>query len=199
MLGDRAIGREKALGVARGLKALHVSFALTGGLMRVLRAIIEIPMLAMLDSRENLSLGRSVAFQFVSDNHTRHVGQALEEFAKEFLRGSLVSSTLHQNIQHVPVLIHCPPQVVALAPDGKHKLVEGPLVPRPRTTATQLVGIRLTKLAAPFTDSFIGDEHASGKEQFLNIAGTQTESEVEPHGVADDFPGKVMVLIGLRG
>ena len=69
VLCDRAIGREKPLSVAGGLKPLHTALTLSGGLVRVLCAIIEIPMLAMFHSREELALGRSVAFGFIGDDY----------------------------------------------------------------------------------------------------------------------------------
>lgn len=47
VLRDRTIGGEEPLGLARGLKPLHVSLALPGGLVRILGAIVEIPVLAM--------------------------------------------------------------------------------------------------------------------------------------------------------
>ena len=68
MLGDRARGGEKPLRVTGGLEPLHTVLALPGGLVRVLRAIIEIPVLAMFYSRQNLSLGGAVALQFVGDD-----------------------------------------------------------------------------------------------------------------------------------
>ena len=51
VLGDRAIGREEALGVTRGLESLQAPFALAGGLVRVFGAIIEVPVLAVLHAR----------------------------------------------------------------------------------------------------------------------------------------------------
>src|SRR5262245_47461943 len=47
MLGDGTIRREEPLGVARGLEPLHVPLPLAGALMRILRPIVEIPVLAM--------------------------------------------------------------------------------------------------------------------------------------------------------
>ena len=46
MLGDGTIGCEETLGVTWGLKPLHVALPLAGGLVRVLRTIVEIPVLA---------------------------------------------------------------------------------------------------------------------------------------------------------
>jgi hypothetical protein len=62
-LGDGTIGREELLGVSRRLEPLHAPLPLEGGLMRVLRAIIEIPSLAMLHPRQNLLLRRTIAFE----------------------------------------------------------------------------------------------------------------------------------------
>jgi len=73
VLGDGTIGGEETLSVAQGLKPLHAPLALTSGLVRVLCTIIEIPVLAMFYSRENLSLSCSVALQFVGDDDVWHV------------------------------------------------------------------------------------------------------------------------------
>ena len=70
---DRAIRREKPLGVARGLKALHAPLPLAGRLMRVLRTVVEIPVLPMFRAWKNLALGGSVALEFVGDDHARHI------------------------------------------------------------------------------------------------------------------------------
>lgn len=78
MLGDGIIGREEALGLAGGLEPLHASLPLAGRLVGVLRPIVKIPVLAMFHSWEDLSLSSSVALEFVSHDHARHVGQALE-------------------------------------------------------------------------------------------------------------------------
>jgi hypothetical protein len=47
MLRDGPIGREEALGVTQKLESLHTPLPLAGGLVGVLRTVIEIAMLAM--------------------------------------------------------------------------------------------------------------------------------------------------------
>ena len=74
MLGDGAIGREEALSVARGLEALHVAFALSGGLVRILRTVVQIPVLAMFHTWKDLSLRGCVALEFVGHDHAGYVG-----------------------------------------------------------------------------------------------------------------------------
>src|SRR5262245_12039250 len=114
MLGDGTVSREETLGLSRRFEPLHVSFALTGGLMRVLGAVVEVPMLAMFHPGENVALSSSVALEFVGDDHARDVGQSLEQLTKELLRGPLIPPTLDQDIEYVPVLIDCPPEIMPL-------------------------------------------------------------------------------------
>jgi hypothetical protein len=73
----------------------------------------------------------------------------------------LVTSTLDQNFEHVAVLIYGSPQIVMLALDRQSHFVHLPLVAGLRTAATKLIGILPTKLAAPFTDGFIGDLYST--------------------------------------
>src|SRR5215813_11892356 len=112
VLRDGTIGREETLRLARGFEPLPPLLPLTGRLMRIFRSVVEIPVLAMFHSRQNLSLSGSVALEFVSHDHTRYISQSLEELAKELLRSLLVPSSLHEDIQHVPRLIYCSPQIV---------------------------------------------------------------------------------------
>ena len=74
MLGDRPIGREKPLGMARGLEPLHASLPLAGRLVRVLCTIIEMPVLTMFHHWKQLAFGGAVALQFIRHDHARHVG-----------------------------------------------------------------------------------------------------------------------------
>jgi hypothetical protein len=95
MLGDRPIGGEKLLGMARRLKPLHAPLALAGGLVRVLCTVVEIPVLAMFHPWQELSLSRSVALQLIGDQDPWHIHQVLEQLAEKLLRGRLVPAALH--------------------------------------------------------------------------------------------------------
>ena len=68
VLGDGPIGGEEALRVARGLEALHAPLPLARRLMRILRPIVQIAVLTMFDVRQDLSLRRAIAFEFVRDD-----------------------------------------------------------------------------------------------------------------------------------
>jgi hypothetical protein len=163
VLGDGTISGKEPLGVTRGLEPLHASLSLAGGLVGVLGAVIEIPVLAMFDSWKNFAFGRSIALEFVSDEHARDVGQAFQEFAEELLRGPLIPAALDQNIQHGPVLIDRPLEIVPFSLDRQKHLIHMPLIAWPRAAA-QLVGILLAELATPFADGLIRHDHAALKQ-----------------------------------
>jgi hypothetical protein len=198
VLGDGIIGREEPLGVARCFEPLHPSLPLSCGLMGVLRAIIEIAMLTLFYPWEDLPLGRSIALEFVGDDHARYVGQSFKKFTKELLRGFLVPTALDQDIQDVALLIDRSPEIMTLTLDHQKHLVQVSLVTGPRPSPTQLIGISLTKLATPLADGLIGDDHTTFQEEFFHITKTQAEAKVQPHGVTDDLNGKAVVLI-VRG
>ena len=71
MLGDGPVGRKEPLRLARGFEPLHAPLPLPGGLVRILRSIIEIAMLAMFHARENCALSSCVALEFIGDDHAR--------------------------------------------------------------------------------------------------------------------------------
>ena len=75
--GDGAKGRQEPLGMPHRFKAFHRPFALSGGLMRVLGAIVEIPRLPWSPTHE-LAVSNPVAGQFVGHQHARYIPQALE-------------------------------------------------------------------------------------------------------------------------
>lgn len=125
MSGDETIGGEETLGLSRGLEPLQVSLPLPlpGGLVGVLRSIIERPVLAMFHSRQELALGGTVTLQLIGDDHTRDVGQPFEPLAENLLGRPRFPPALDQDIQDVPVLITRPPEIVMLALDRQKHLI----------------------------------------------------------------------------
>jgi hypothetical protein len=114
VLRDRTIGGEEAVRVPRRLEPLHPSFPLPRRLMGALRPIVQIAVLAMVDARQDLPFRRAVAFQLISDDAPRHIPASFEELSKEPLLSCFVSAALYQDVEHVPLLIHRAPEIVAL-------------------------------------------------------------------------------------
>jgi hypothetical protein len=73
VLSDGTMGGKELLGLTGRLKPLPAPLALAGRLVGVLRAIIEIPTLAMFHPRQQLALSRSITLEFVGDYHLRHI------------------------------------------------------------------------------------------------------------------------------
>ncbi len=86
---------------------------------------------------------RPIAGQLVSDDHPRHVLVLFEQLTKELLGCLLVAPALHQDVQHIPILINGTPQVLGLAIDLQKDLIQMPLVAGFGAPALQLIGILL--------------------------------------------------------
>ena len=91
--------------------------------------------LAVLDARQDLPSGGPITHELVSDRHARHVLEPLEQPTEELPGRCFVSPALHEDVEHMPVLIHSPPQVVLRAVDLDEDLIKVPLVPRAQTVA----------------------------------------------------------------
>lgn len=109
MIGDRTKGREEALCMARGFETPHGSLSLPGSLVRTFRTIVQALMLAVLNTGHDFPLCCSVTGQLVGNDDPWYVLQAFEQLAEEFLGYILVATALHQDIQHMAILINRPP------------------------------------------------------------------------------------------
>jgi hypothetical protein len=161
----------------------------------VLRAVVEVPVLAMFHPRKYLLLRGPIAFQLVRDDHPRYVGQSLQQLAEELLGRFLVSAALHENIQDVAILIDGPPQILARTVDREEHFVQVPLVAWSGTPPPELVSALLAKFPAPLTDGLICDDHSPFEEELFDIAIAEAEAKVESDAVANDFRGKAVVFV----
>jgi len=85
---------------------------------------------------------------------------------------------LDHDIEDVPVLISCLPQIVMLALDREKHLIPMPLIAGPRTATTELVSKLLAELTAPFANRFIRHEHAPFRQELFDIAEAEAEPKV---------------------
>jgi hypothetical protein len=113
----------------------------------------------------------------------------------ELLGAFLVTPRLDQDVQHAPVLIHVAQEIMTLAADGQTHLVQVPCIPRSRTSASELIGIRLPELHTPLTDRFVGHHDPTSEQQLLDIAVAQAETAVQPTAVGDNFRRETMALV----
>ena len=134
VLGDGAIRGEEPLGVSWGLEPLHPPLSLTGGLVRIFRAVIQGPVLAMFYAGQELSPGCPIALELIGDEPPWYIRQPFEEFAKEPFGRSLIATGLDQDIENIAMVIDRPPEVVPLAMNGQKYLIQMPLIAWPRTS-----------------------------------------------------------------
>jgi hypothetical protein len=195
VLSDRSICGEKPLRMTRRLEPLHTPLPLASGLVRMLGAVIQIVVLSMLDTRQELAHGGTVASQLICDDHAWDVPHTLEQFAEECLGGVLVAPALHQNIEYLAMLIHGPPQIMSLPLHRQKDRIQMPLVPRSRALAAELLSIGLPEFPAPIPHRFIGQDDATFRHELFDIPIAEAEAVIAPYAVADDLYREPMALI----
>ena len=89
---DAAEGGQEPLRMPRRFEAFHRPFTLSGGLIRVLGAVVQIPRPPVLHRRHELTVGDPVAAQLIGHQHPRHLPQALEQLTEESLGRHRVSA-----------------------------------------------------------------------------------------------------------
>ena len=134
----------------------------------------------------------TVAAQLVGDETTRFLSLAPQESPKESPRRSPVSTRLDKNVDHVAVLIHRAPEILALTVDRHEHLVQEPRISESTLSALQAPRVVRTELPAPLPSGFVRHDDSSFREQIFDIPEAQAVSVVEPHGVADDVRRKAM-------
>src|SRR5258708_24438079 len=107
--------------------------------------------------------------------------------AKKRLAACLLRRLCDPHVQDIAVLVHGSPQVMSLATDREEDLVQMPLVATTRSTTAQFIGVRLPKLQTPLPHRFIAHDDPALCQKLFNITKTERETEIQPHGMADDL------------
>ena len=131
----------------------------------------------------------------VGNDTKRFFSLAAQEPSKESFRGALITARLHQNVDHVTVLIHSTPEILLLAVDSNEDFVQVPNIAEPALTPLQFSGIVGTELLTPDSDCFLRDDDSAFGEKILDIPEAQAETMVSPDGKADDFWRETMTVI----
>jgi len=91
--------------------------------MRDLSQIVRIAFRVVIHGRHDVSVGGVVAPQLVRNQLPWLAPLLLQKLAKEPFGCTGVAVSLNQDIDHVPVLIDGPPQIVSLSSDPHEDLV----------------------------------------------------------------------------
>jgi hypothetical protein len=199
VLGNELIGGEKALRMPWRLESSHTPLSLAHRLVGVFGAIVQVSVPAVFHTGQHLPFRRLIAPQFVGHDHTRHIREPLEELAEEPFGCGFVPELLDQDVKDVTVLIHRPPETVALPIDRQKDLIEMPCITRSGTSVPELMGVLWPELATPFPDRFVGHDNAADEQEFLHITIAETKAEIELHAMTDDLGRETVVLVAVGG
>ncbi len=94
---------------------------------------------------------------------------------------------LNQDVDHVSILVHSPPEVMPLPLDVHEEFVQVPDISQPSLPAPQSAGVFGSELPTPLPDGLVGDDDASLRQEFLDVPEAQREPVVKPDGVTDDL------------
>ena len=191
----RPVEREKALHLSCRFEATHLAFLLPGMLVGNFSAVVVVGPASVGDGGEDLPVRRRIASQLVGDELQRGPALVFQDLAKEALGSSSVSVAGDQDVEHVAILIHRSPKIMALAADRDEQLVHVPDVPQSTLSPPQRAGVFRSKLPAPGSNGFVGDSDATLRQEVLHVAEAEREAMVESHGMADDFGRKAVASI----
>src|SRR6476660_2173220 len=166
--------------------------------MGVLGPVVEVLRAAMGHRRQYLAVSDLIAGQLVGHQHARHVAQALEQLAEKPCSRHRVAARLHEDVEHVAVLVDRAPQIMSGAVDLHEHLVEVPFVAGTGSPTTSLGGVVRPELGTPGPDRLGGDHDAAGEHQFLDVAQAQRETVIQPHRVPDDLDRIPVALVPRR-
>ncbi len=114
-------------------------------------------MLPVIDTRHDVFGGGPIASKLVGNHHSRITAIRLDQLFKEALGRPLVAPLLHQDIEHVAMLIHGTPEIKNLTVDLDHNFIKIPLVARPWPVSPNDIGEQRTKPLLPFMDGLVTD------------------------------------------
>lgn len=126
----------------------------------------------MLNCWHDLVMSSHITRELIGEDRSSAVSHSLQQFAEAALSRFGVPSFLHQDIQHLTVLIDGAPQINELAVDLAENLMEVPGVAKAPSPTTQSARVGGAELQTPKPNRFIGDFHPALQHHFLDVLET---------------------------
>ena len=181
-----AVHRREPLELPGGLEAAHLPFALSCRFVRDLGSVVGVRVRALDDRGHHRAAGGSKAGQLVGDQPSRGTALPLQQRAEEADGRAAIPPRLDEDVDHVAVFVHGPPQVLLPAPNPDEHLVQIPGVTLAAAPGPQAPGVVEPEGRAPLPDRLVGDGDSALGQQILDVAEAETEPVVQPHRVTDD-------------
>ncbi len=102
---------------------------------------------------------------------------------------------LQVDIDHLPILVDSPPQVVLLTVDLNEYLINVERIAIAPMFSLQPLGELRSELDTPQPDRFVADSNTSLGQQIFDISVAQVEAVVEPHRVTDNLRWESVSLV----
>ncbi len=141
----------------------------------------------MSHSRQNHSLGSTIASKFVCNDDAGPASAGLQELAKEPHSGKTVALGLHQNVYDRPVLIDSTPEIMLDSVDLQEHLIQKPFVPQFWPSPFQFGGIGSPERIASAADCLVAQLDSPVRHHQFHFAQTDGKVEVQPHTLRDDL------------
>src|ERR1700761_6039851 len=104
----------------------------------------------------------------------------MQKFSKESLCGVLIRMRLDQNVDHVAVLTHGPPQIPLLAVSSNQDLSQVPVVAQPSLSLLEFLSIIETEFRTRSADRFMRHDDSALGERIPGIPETKAEEIISP-------------------
>ena len=170
-----AVPRGEPLQMGGRLEPAHLALSLAGRLVRDFGAIVRVLVRAVNHRRHHGTERRWVAAQLVRDQPARLSALSFQELTEEPLSRPLVPPRCHKDAEHVPVLVHGPPQILLPPLDLHEQLVQmagvalaAPAVPQPPRVIEPEPQTPLPNRLVRHGDTALGEE-------ILDVPETQVE------------------------
>jgi hypothetical protein len=173
--------------VRGGLEPSHLSLALARRLMRDFGSIVFVLLRAVHDRRHHHAVGSRVAAQLVRNQKPWLAALPFQQFPEEAFGRTAIAPWLKEDIDHVAVLIHGPPEILLVSLDVHEQFVQMPGVAQASLPTPEDTSVGGTEGETPLPNRLVGYGDAALGEKIFGISKAQTEPVVEPNGVTDDL------------
>ena len=166
---EDAVDRREALKVRDRCEPAHLALAVAGRLMRHVDAIVRRRGCAVQDRRAQGTAGGVIARQLVGDQAARDGALCVQELAEASDRSSSIPSGWHEDVDHLPILVNRPPQVLRPALHPHEQLIEIPRISLAAPPPPQPSRILQPERPAPLADRLVRDGDAALGEEVLDV------------------------------
>ncbi len=175
---NHAVNMQESLSLVWRFKAQHLSLLSSSGLVGDLRPIVRVSPRIMSHQGHDRSMCHTVTSKLVRDETKRFPSLTFQQSLKEPSCGTSVPTGLDEDVDHVAVLVHNPPEVLPPTVDGDEQFVQIPCIAETTLTAFQPAGVLDSEFDGPLSDRFISHVHATLSDQIFDLSKAQAESIV---------------------